>query len=232
MGDKPGPIRNLATPDRRPRSTTITDGPTGTRPTSLLAVDEMVERIYDAVEASGELEEHRHRVHLATTATSTASTASRRGKSKVYEEAVRVPLLVVGPGFPARTVTDPVINADLAPTFVELAGATPRRVMDGRSLLHRLAARPLLFEAANVAAPYTAVHAGRWLWVEYASGERELYDMVNDRYQLQSRHAASCAGRCARRARPAAGPAPHLQGRGRLPLTHRKKIIYKRMIHA
>ena len=149
-----------------------------------------------------------------TTASSTASTGFPRGKSKVYEEAVRVPLLVAGPGFPARTVSDPVINADLAPTFVELAGATARRVMDGRSLLHRHTSRPLLFEAGHVAAPFTAVRTARWVWVEYAGGGRELYDMDADPYQLRSRHADSCAGRCPGGAGPEARRSAHLQRRG------------------
>ena len=144
VGDKPGPIRNLA----KLSAAQIDEITRAYRheAASLLAVDEMVERIHDAVQASGEL---RNTVIVFTSDNGFFHGEHRieKGKSKIYEEAVRVPLLVVGPGFPARTVTDPVINADLAPTFVELAGATARRVMDGRSLLHRLAARPLLFEA-------------------------------------------------------------------------------------
>ena len=60
--------------------------------------------------------------------------------------------------------------------------------MDGRSLVDRDPSRPLLIEAADVAAPYTAVRTTSWEWVEYQSGERELYDLTNDPYQLTSRH--------------------------------------------
>ena len=52
------------------------------------------------------------------------------GKNRVYEEAIRVPLLMRGPGIPQGvTVDDLAINADLAPTILDAAGATrgPRR---------------------------------------------------------------------------------------------------------
>jgi arylsulfatase A-like enzyme len=40
-----------------------------------------------------------------------------------------------------------------------------------------------------VAAPaYAAIRSKRWLWVEYANGARELYDMTLDPYQLHSLH--------------------------------------------
>ena len=32
------------------------------------------------------------------------------------------------------------------------------------------------------------MQSGRWVWVEYTNGEKELYDMINDPYQLTSRH--------------------------------------------
>jgi len=65
----------------------------------------------------------------------------RQGKARPYEESVRVPLVISGPGVAAGSTTDKfVLNTDYFPTFMELAGAqtqTPSYV-DGRSL------RPLL----------------------------------------------------------------------------------------
>jgi arylsulfatase A-like enzyme len=157
---------------------------------ALLAVDEMVERIYRALEASGELD---NTVIVFTSDNGYFHGQHRMpgGKGRVYEEDQRVPLLVRGPGFAAGTqATEPVVNADLAPTIVGLAGATPGRVMDGRSLLDRDPDRPLLFQAAyNVVESFTAVRTTSWEWVEYSGGDRELYDVVNDPYQLTSRHA-------------------------------------------
>jgi N-acetylglucosamine-6-sulfatase len=68
-------------------------------------------------------------------------------KTRPYEEALRVPLLIrvpdryLGDGAAVPEVSDPVANIDLAPTILDLADAEPCRptgscrVMDGRSLL-------------------------------------------------------------------------------------------------
>lgn len=56
------------------------------------------------------------------------------GKDVLFQEALRVPLVVRVPGaHRERTSRIPVTLADLAPTIVSLAGATPGRRMDGRS---------------------------------------------------------------------------------------------------
>ncbi len=61
-------------------------------------------------------------------------------KNRPYEEAIRVPLVIRAPGFGRGTVVDPVMNADLAPTLIELAGVGApgdgeARTQDGRSLV-------------------------------------------------------------------------------------------------
>jgi hypothetical protein len=103
-----------------------------------------------------------------------------------------VPLVIRGPGIPrARRVQDVVSNVDLAPTFISLAQATPTLPLDGRSLLplarDRLAdfGRDLMLESNT----YAAIHTQRYVYVEHRAGARELYDLQNDRYELQSRHA-------------------------------------------
>jgi N-acetylglucosamine-6-sulfatase len=155
---------------------------------SLLAVDEMVGRMYDALRESGELDNTIF-VFASDNGFSHGEHRYPTGKVRVYDDAVRVPLIVRGDGFTAgQTVTEPVINVDLAPTILELSRATPGLVMDGRSLLDRDPSRPLLFEAQHSWNPYFGVQSGKWLWVEYTNGERELYDMVADPYQLSSRH--------------------------------------------
>jgi hypothetical protein len=68
-------------------------------------------------------------------------------------------------------------------------------VLDGRSLLPLLASpttplnRDLLVERGPGADPYAALRTSRYLYVEYASGARELYDLVTDPYEISSRHA-------------------------------------------
>jgi arylsulfatase A-like enzyme len=166
---------------------------------SLQAVDELVARLVDALEETGQLD----RTVIFFTSDNGFFLGEHRivdGKLLPYEESIRVPLIVRGGGFPANhTAEQPVANIDLAPTIVELTGARARRKMDGRSLLP-LALDPavgrdraLLIEGVskNPAKPsYEAVRTSRWLWVEYHTGARELYDLQADPLELTSRHGA------------------------------------------
>jgi N-acetylglucosamine-6-sulfatase len=58
------------------------------------------------------------------------------GKQTAFDTDIRVPLVVKGPGVPAGKVVSQVVqNVDLAPTFAQLAGATPTGAADGHSLV-------------------------------------------------------------------------------------------------
>ncbi len=57
-----------------------------------------------------------------------------------YEESLRVPLIIRGPGVPKdRTVKGQVSNIDFAPTLLDAADAKAGRTMDGVSLLPTIA---------------------------------------------------------------------------------------------
>jgi N-acetylglucosamine-6-sulfatase len=124
-----------------------------TRLESLLAVDEAVGRIVRELRQLGELD---NTLIVFTSDNGYFHGEHRLPSEKVlaYEESIRVPLLVRGPGFPAGVRRQPMVgNIDMAPTIVELAGAEPGRAMDGESLLpfaanprHRRD-RALVFEA-------------------------------------------------------------------------------------
>jgi N-acetylglucosamine-6-sulfatase len=194
VSDKPTLIRNLP-PLTQSELRDITDVYRA-RLAALLAVDDMVERIVTSLTERGVLD---NTVLLFTSDNGFLHGEHRieRGKRKVYEESVRVPLLIRGGGFPqGATATQFVANIDLAPTIVQLAGANARLSMDGRPLL-RMALDPnfglgrnLLIETLE----YQAVRNESFLYVEHTSGERELYDMRSDEtsydpFQLHSRHA-------------------------------------------
>jgi N-acetylglucosamine-6-sulfatase len=122
-----------------------------------------------------------------------------------YEESIRVPLIVRGPGVPAgRTVRGQISNIDFAPTLLDAAGARAGRTMDGVSLLptirdpRRRPRRTLDIEATaplfegdipNNAwdKPYTGVRTDRYTYDRYRdTGDEELYDRKTDPFQLNN----------------------------------------------
>jgi arylsulfatase A-like enzyme len=117
------------------------------------------------------------------------------GKGVPYEEADRVPLYVRGPGVaPGSRIGRIVGNADLGPTFAAWGG-TSLPGADGRSLVPLLAnpaaswrhAYPLFYlrgaDGPNLPG-WRGVRTDRYTYVEYDTGERELYDMAADPNQL------------------------------------------------
>ena len=158
---------------------------------SLLAVDEGVASIVRALAETGELD---NTVFLYTADNGFFHGEHRvpSGKVMAYEPSARVPLLMRGPGVPKNvTIAQPVVNVDLAATILDAANARAGRVLDGFSLLAlardrtRFLGRDVLLETPN----YSALHTPRYVYVEYTAGERELYDLSADRFQLNSRHA-------------------------------------------
>jgi arylsulfatase A-like enzyme len=168
---------------------------------SLLSVDEGVREVIQALVANSEL----NNTLIIYTSDNGFFYGEHRipaGKMRLYEESIRVPLLMRGPGIPrAETVSDPVINADLAPTIVDAANVTPGLVMDGRSLVPVAQTpgiargRQLLIEEPPPITgfeiwgpPFEAIRTQRYMYAELNTGEQELYDLQNDPFELQSRH--------------------------------------------
>ena len=100
---------------------------------------------------------------------------------------------------PPTSVTNPsvrdelVLTIDVAPTFAALAGTTAPGA-DGSSLLPLLTPGPapwrtdFLIEHLITQVPtYCAVRTEDHLYVQYATGEEELYVVANDPYQLENR---------------------------------------------
>ena len=166
---------------------------------SLLAVDDAVGTLVDALAESGQ---------LANTAFVLASDNGlflgehRMVNAKVapYEESIRIPLVVRydALGTPPRRDAHLVGNVDLAPTFAELGRARAPGA-EGKSLLPLLAEGPgpvpwrssLLVEhmqarsrtGSNVPT-YCAVRRARSKYVVYATREEELYDLRHDPHEL------------------------------------------------
>jgi N-acetylglucosamine-6-sulfatase len=196
VSDKPAwvralPLLNLATQDANRRKEW----------TAALAIDEAVKAIDDALAARGMLT---NTVQIFMTDNGYSFGAHRYDRKRCeYEECTHTPFLVRYPGQAARSDPRLVSNVDLASTFCALAGCTPGLSQDGRSLVPVLENTATSWRdgilqhwpggtAAGVNIPgFYAIRTQQWRYVELATGERELYDLQADPYELQNRHGQS-----------------------------------------
>jgi N-acetylglucosamine-6-sulfatase len=188
VSDKPAAIRRRPLLPQR-RINAVTEN-YRQRLESVLAVDEGVAAIVRALQDSGELS----RTLFVYTSDNGFFHGEHRipnGKVQLYEPSVRVPLVLRGPGVPrGARLAQQSINVDLAATIVDAANARPGRTLDGVSLLPllrdrtRSLGRDLLLETPG----YAAIHTPRFLYAEYSTAERELYDLRIDPDELVSQH--------------------------------------------
>jgi len=134
------------------------------------------------------------------------------GKRVPYEESVRVPLFIVGPSVVSgRTISDTAVSlVDMAPTFQDWASASNSGdAMDGVSLAdllldpdrNSLSRRYVLMEFAgesqgtinsedlsdtfsSTMTNWQAVRNKRYVYILYADGEQEFYDLAKDPYEM------------------------------------------------
>jgi N-acetylglucosamine-6-sulfatase len=210
---------------------------------SMLAVDDMIGDLIKALHDSGELDN----TYIVFTSDNGFHLGQHRlgaGKWTPYEEDIRVPLIVRGPGVPeGETLHHMVLNNDLAPTFADLAGTDTPSFVDGRSLkplltddptplkdwrqrfvIESVAERsgvphppfitesevvPLLtgdplpgnWRRTSAASAQSSEEWGRpwlkalrtnnYLYVDYKTGEHELYDLRKDPYELNNVYATA-----------------------------------------
>jgi arylsulfatase A-like enzyme len=199
--DKPAWVQ--AQPPMTSEVMQATDALFRARVQSLQAVDEMIDALVKALEARSLLED----TFIVFTSDNGFQLGGHRmdhGKGDPYDESIRVPFVVRGPGVAAgRSEPALALNIDLAPTFAAIAGAEAPETVDGRSLLRLLTGKATqrdwrsdflveLFskEEAGIG-EYTALRTTEHLYVEHATGERELYDLQKDPHQLDSQHAGA-----------------------------------------
>ncbi|HWD23939.1 MAG TPA: sulfatase [Acidimicrobiales bacterium] len=137
------------------------------------------------------------------------------GKLTAFDTDIHVPLVVVGPKVSAGSNIQAFAeNIDLRSTFDALAGTQPSEAVDGRSLTPLLIGpagpsavpsgwpKGVLVEhhgpdgasaGPDRPAPrsgdpptYEALRLSNGLYVEYATGEREYYDLATDPYEIDN----------------------------------------------
>ena len=223
--DKPRWVQLL--PPLTPKEVSEIDLTFRLRLEAMLAVQDLVRGVVDALAAAGKLDD----TYIFFTSDNGYHFGTHRlmpGKQTPYEEDLRVPLIVRGPGVPAGVTRSQLVgNVDFAPTFLELADATARDGLDGHSMV------PLLRQDTSAASgwrtayllEHSAVRSGAEhirhfrldkgtlepadpqqlvvphsdlpgvpvfkglrlqdrVYVEYDTGERELYDLRSDPWEL------------------------------------------------
>jgi N-acetylglucosamine-6-sulfatase len=101
---------------------------------TLQALDDLVEGVVEKLRSARALDD----TYVVFTSDNGYQHGEHRiphGKGRPYEESIRVPLLVRGPGVQADSTTHKLaLNTDFFPTFMDLAGRRTPEYVDGRSL--------------------------------------------------------------------------------------------------
>ena len=118
-------------------------------------------------------------------------------KFALWERALRIPLIVAGPGIRVARPTLPVSLIDLYPTLSDLALNTVPGHLAGKSFKRNLLngtnthghAVSTWRENSSVpnSGPHFSIRTATHRYIKYQSGEKELYDHRVDRYEFENR---------------------------------------------
>ena len=122
-------------------------------------------------------------------------------KRNAYEESMRVPLLIMGPGIAPNSVMEEIIaNIDIAPTMLDIAGVAPAEQFDGQSFYPLIQGEPVedwrtellyeyYWEFNYPSTPTTfALRTDDYKFIQYHGvwDTEELYDMRNDSAEMHN----------------------------------------------
>lgn len=172
---------------------------------AMASIDESVESLVTTLDELGALED--------TLLVFTSDNGYLWGEHRIfaekkvpYDESLRIPLLIRGPGFPeGATVSAPTMNVDLAPTLAAAAGVSPSLAVDGVPLQSvaadddAWAQRAVLFEnwpqgsretpgSPPIWDHYEGIRTARYSYMEHHDGSVSLFDHLVDPHELTSFH--------------------------------------------
>jgi N-acetylglucosamine-6-sulfatase len=211
VSDKPAFIRQL--PPLRQDQIAYLEDEYRRRVASLQAIDDMVESIVATLRDTNQLDDT-YVIYSSDNGFHLGQHRLIAGKDTPYDEDIRVPMVMRGPGVSAGERIEAMVgNIDLAPTIAEIAGIETPDFVDGRSFLpllqnpdqpwreaylierRRLEEQLVRQSKHNGLTPdeldqtavFNGIRAPDSVYVEYGTGERELYDLQADPFQLDNR---------------------------------------------
>jgi arylsulfatase A-like enzyme len=201
MSDKPPWLqsRKVASPTQIAEIDARHEG----RVESLQSVDDLVEAVINKLRNVGALD-NTYVVFTSDNGWHHGEHRIKSDKYQPYEESIRMPLLVRGPGVQAGATTNKLtLNTDFFPTFTDLAGVTTPEYVDGRSLRPVLEGSATSWRTAillerrvdedpNVSFYGIRTSAGK-KYIEYGGGFKELYDLKPDPYELNNSYSANAS---------------------------------------
>jgi arylsulfatase A-like enzyme len=206
VSDKPSWLRGH--PSLTPAQIALIDNAYRERAQAVEAVDDLIAKLEQRLQQDG-VADNTYIFFSSDNGLHLGEHRLMPGKLTAFETDIHVPLVVTGPGVVAgRKVARVTENVDLYPTFVSLGRAGSSPLVDGKGLLPFLRGKSVpdwrdaaLIEhhgpdsgvAAGPDAPpagsgnpttYEALRLPHSIYVEYANGEREYYDLKADPYEL------------------------------------------------
>lgn len=163
-------------------------------------LDAEIGRVLDALERSGRSEDTL--VVFASDHGLSLGGHGLMGKQNLYDESMRAPLVLRGPGIPRGSSDALVYLFDLYPTLCELVGLELPRGLEGQSLVPLMQGeQPRVRESLFTAYLHVqrAVRDERWKLIRYPQANvTQLFDLEEDPHELRdlagdAEHAATLA---------------------------------------
>ncbi|MCB0118247.1 MAG: sulfatase [Anaerolineales bacterium] len=195
------------------------------RVSSIQSADELTADVVHSLEQNGQLD-NTYIFFVSDNGFHLGEHKIPSGKGTAYEEDIRVPMMVRGPGIvPGTKISQITANIDLAPTIADIVSVGTPDFVDGRSFLPCMLGQDvtwrngLLVEfgyeiedafnsVQNISLPndsplikdpetdntlvgveggaFRGIRGEDYIYVEYANGELEFYDLKADPYELEN----------------------------------------------
>lgn len=201
--DKSALMRNIGNLPELGRETATPEKVIRDRAEMLMAIDEGLGKILETLESKGELD-HTVIVFAGDHGYWYGEHGLNEERRLAYEEGIRIPLLIRYPPVikkPSKR-EQLVLNIDVAPTLIEIAGGEPDDFVEGKSLVPLLNGNDpqdwrseFLIEYYSdqvwprmVNMGYKAVRTKRYKYIQYTDldGMDELYDLKEDPFELNN----------------------------------------------